>query len=56
MLIEVNFVVYLCLVYLGLFGWVGVDLVGEVDWVLVDDWIVCSWEFVVFVCLFEVGG
>lgn len=42
--------------YLGLAGWVAIDLAGEVDWQLVEDRVARSWELAAPRRLLEAGG
>lgn len=56
MLIEANPEVYSRPAYLGPSGWVSLNLVGDVDWALVEDRIAISWELVAPRRLLEAGG
>ena len=56
MLIEAAPETYSRPAYLGPSGWVGVELAGEVDWLLVEDRIAQSWELAAPAGLLEAGG
>ncbi len=56
MLIEAAPDTYSRPAYLGPAGWVGVNLVGDTDWTLVEDRIARSWELTAPARLLEAGG
>ena len=56
MLIEAAPETYSRPAYLGPSGWVGMNLLGDVDWALVDDRIARSWELAAPRRLLEAGG
>ena len=56
MLIEANPEVYSRPAYMGSSGWVGMAVVGDVDWALIEDRIARSWELAAPRRLLEAGG